>query len=183
MSNVKISEMLPAQSVAGSEKVPVIKDGSNVSVTIDEIRGVGEGVNSTVQTALDLKANLAGPTFSGNPQSNAAPVSGDHLTNKTYVDASSTDGFTPESYAGEESVTFPNGLIMKWGVINMAGDTTATVTFAQAFSTIKNVQVSKSRNTNSSTNTPTIKSISNSNFVIRNPSDHTHNMYWQAIGF
>lgn len=57
MSNLKISEMLPAQSVAGSEKVPVIKDGSNVSVTIDEIRGVGGGVNSTIQTALDLKAN------------------------------------------------------------------------------------------------------------------------------
>jgi len=87
MSTLKISEMLPAQSVAGSEKVPVIKDGSNVSVTIDEIRGVGGGVNSTIQTALDLKANLNSPTFTGNPQSNAAPLSGDHLTNKTYVDS------------------------------------------------------------------------------------------------
>ena len=57
MSTLKISEMLPAQSVAGSEKVPAIKDGSNVSITVDEIRGVGGGVNSTIQTALDLKAN------------------------------------------------------------------------------------------------------------------------------
>jgi|TARA_R100000479_G_scaffold156690_1_gene93231 hypothetical protein len=57
MSNVKISEMIPASSVTGSEKVPAIKDGSNVSVTISEIRGVGDGVNSTIQTALDLKAD------------------------------------------------------------------------------------------------------------------------------
>ena len=53
MSTLKISEMLPAQSVAGSEKVPAIKDGSNVSITVDEIRGVGGGVNSTIQNALD----------------------------------------------------------------------------------------------------------------------------------
>ncbi len=30
---------------------------------------------------------FTGPTFTGNPKSNAAPSSGDHLTNKTYVDA------------------------------------------------------------------------------------------------
>ena len=58
MSNVKISEMIPASSVTGSEKVPAIKDGSNVSVTISEIRGVGDGVNSTIRTALDLKADI-----------------------------------------------------------------------------------------------------------------------------
>ena len=29
---------------------------------------------------------FTGPTFTGNPQSNAAPTSNDHLTNKTYVD-------------------------------------------------------------------------------------------------
>jgi hypothetical protein len=86
MSTLKISEMLPAQSVAGSEKVPVIKDGSNVSVTIDEIRGVGGGVNSTIQTALDLKANLTSPAFTGNPTA-ATPTANTHLTTKDYVDS------------------------------------------------------------------------------------------------
>ena len=33
---------------------------------------------------------------------------------KSYVDATA-GGFTPSTYAGEESVTLPNGLIMKFG--------------------------------------------------------------------
>jgi len=41
-------------------------------------------------------APLASPTFTGNPQSNAAPTSGDHLSNKTYVDGQvqQADGHT-----------------------------------------------------------------------------------------
>jgi hypothetical protein len=35
---------------------------------------------------VNNKAPLANPIFTGNPQSNAAPTSNDHLTNKTYVD-------------------------------------------------------------------------------------------------
>lgn len=42
--------------------------------------------------------------------------------------------WTPTSYAGEESITFPNGLIMKHGFIADAGGST-TVTFAAAFPT------------------------------------------------
>ena len=51
---------------------------------------------------------------------------------KAYVDDSSKDGFSPSTYTGGESVTFPNGLIMKWGVdtFTSAG---GTVTFEEAF--------------------------------------------------
>lgn len=52
---------------------------------------------------------------------------------KAYVDNSSTDGFSPSSYTGGESVTFPNGLIMKWGSQIVAGDSQGTVTFGTAF--------------------------------------------------
>ena len=88
MSNLKISEMLSADSpLSGLEIIPVVQNGNNVSVSVNEIRGVGGESSTSVQAALDLKANLNSPTFTGNPQSNAAPASGDHLTNKTYVDA------------------------------------------------------------------------------------------------
>lgn len=43
-------------------------------------------------------------------------------------------GWTPASYAGEESVTLPNGLVIKMGTATLSSYT-ATVTFAAAFST------------------------------------------------
>ena len=46
---------------------------------------------------------------------------------KAYVDT--TTAFTPSTYIGGESVTLPNGLIMKFGTVSAAGNTTTTVTF------------------------------------------------------
>tara|TARA_R110002020_G_scaffold405998_1_gene616038 strand:- start:137 stop:889 length:753 start_codon:yes stop_codon:yes gene_type:complete len=47
---------------------------------------------------------------------------------KAYVDASSTDGFTPTTMAGStKSITFPNGLIFKFGTVtglSSEGETT-----------------------------------------------------------
>lgn len=51
---------------------------------------------------------------------------------KAYVD--SAPNFTPSSYAGGESVTLPNGLIMKFGIATGPTSQTAiTITFADAF--------------------------------------------------
>jgi len=52
---------------------------------------------------------------------------------KAYVDAT-VGGFTPSTYAGEESVTLPNGLIMKFGTVT-AGIAGTPVSFATAFPT------------------------------------------------
>ena len=57
---------------------------------------------------------------------------------KAYVDASAN--FTPSTYAGEESVTLPNGLIMKWG-IKYLSSSVGTIIFATPFPTaVVNVQ-------------------------------------------
>lgn len=48
------------------------------------------------------------------------------------IKPSAQQGFIPPNYAGEESVTFPNGFIMKTGSANDTG-TTTTVTFATPF--------------------------------------------------
>ena len=50
---------------------------------------------------------------------------------KSYVDATA-GGFTPSTYAGEESVTLPNGLIMKFGTVTSNGSV-QSFTFATAF--------------------------------------------------
>jgi hypothetical protein len=50
---------------------------------------------------------------------------------KAYVDGGG--GFTPATYTGGESVTFPNGLIMKWGEKTITGDSTGTYVFGTAF--------------------------------------------------
>jgi hypothetical protein len=41
---------------------------------------------STTASGLALKANIASPTFTGNPASSAAPTLAAHLVNKTYAD-------------------------------------------------------------------------------------------------
>ena len=49
---------------------------------------------------------------------------------KAYVDASSTDGFTPTTVSsGQKSVTLPNGLIMKFGTASSTSDGDETFTF------------------------------------------------------
>ena len=51
---------------------------------------------------------------------------------KAYVD-SSAGGFTPSTYAGEDSVTFPNGLIMKFGTVEITSTASQNFTFPVAF--------------------------------------------------
>ncbi|MFH1616916.1 MAG: hypothetical protein ABIG61_17760 [Planctomycetota bacterium] len=62
----------------------------------------------------------------------AAPTADAEIANKKYVDDSLT--FSPTKYAGGESVTLPNGLILKFGQVTGAG-TWAQVTFGTAFPT------------------------------------------------
>ena len=51
---------------------------------------------------------------------------------KAYVDGGG--GFTPSSYTGGESVTLPNGLIMKFGTVTgVTTQTTQDITFGTAF--------------------------------------------------
>jgi hypothetical protein len=70
--------------------------------------------------------------------SDAAPAADAQIANKKYVDDQITASMTPGAYAGEESVTFNNGLIMKFGTATLSGDVTTgqvDVTFGTAFPT------------------------------------------------
>lgn len=107
-----------------------------------------------------------------------------HTHVSTQVAGSSTDGYTPSSYTGQESVTLPNGLIMKWGSLSMTSSSTSTVTFASPFSTIVNAQVSWQVDNTSATNPVRLQGpITNSTLEIRNLTGHTVTVYWQAVGY
>jgi hypothetical protein len=100
---------------------------------------------------------------------------------KAYVD--SAPNFTPSTYAGEESVTLPNGLIMKWGKIENANQATHTVSFSNAFATIVNAQISWRRDNNAATNPCQFVSVANNELEIRQQSSSTTDIFWQAIGY
>ncbi len=107
---------------------------------------------------------------------------------KAYVDASSTDGFTPTATANDtESVTLPNGLIMKFGVVENSptGNTGVNiVTFGTAFpNTVLNAQLTWEQTNTGFTNPVYLKgnSVSTTGLTINNLSG-TCDVYWQAIG-
>ena len=94
-------------------------------------------------------------------------------------------GFNPSTYTGQESVTFPNGMIMKMGEVSSSASST-TITFASAFpnsvvSVIASSIKAGAANNDSDAN---ISSVSTTGFTVTRVTTtggHT-GIYWQAIG-
>ena len=107
---------------------------------------------------------------------------------KAYVDttAAPTVGFTPTSYAGGESVTLPNGLIMKFGIVTGVTTTGTALSFSSAF---PNAVISATA-TGNTTNTITINSNHAGKCAVSNVTtsgmkvwgEPSSSAYWQAIG-
>ena len=93
-------------------------------------------------------------------------------------------GFSPASYAGEESVTLPNGLIMKMGYIaRIAAET--PVVFGDPFGT---ALVSVSVTPYDAAGGPvdyevTLNSVSVNGFTIHQSLSSEESFYWIAIGY
>lgn len=126
------------------------------------------------------KANLASPTFTGTP---AAPTAAS-ATNTTQI-ATTAFAFGALTASATGSITFANGLIVKWGVISGASDGTGTqtVNFAVAFPNNCWWVVPHPAFTSSAATSPSVgyfqlNSISTSGFVCT----YTSNRYWLAIG-
>jgi len=106
---------------------------------------------------------------------------------KAYVDttAAPTVGFLPTSYTGGESVTLPNGLIMKMGISASVGaDSSLTVEFGTDFNAAPiTVQLTKFRGlATNGAGELTADNITASEFTIRNGLDTAGQVYWFAIG-
>ena len=105
---------------------------------------------------------------------------------KAYVD-SSAQTFVPSTYAGEESVTLPNGLIMKFGSISGVTTTGTTFSFSSAFPTA----VISATATGNTTNTITVSSNYAGKCAVSNVTtsgmkiwgEPSSSAYWQVIGY
>lgn len=105
---------------------------------------------------------------------------------KAYVDTGAWGG---SSYAGGESLTLPNGMVMKIGTVTIPGDSTATVTFAAAFPTAcVNVQLTLGADFLATTDEVSCSaySVTASGFTVKSgvPSVRPNKLhYWMAIGY
>ncbi len=102
---------------------------------------------------------------------------------KAYVDT--TTAFTPSTYIGGESVTLPNGLIMKFGTITVGSNATATVTFGNAFPNsclVVNATFNENRGTSGDQVHVSAHNIGASSFQLTNATSSSL-VGWQAFGY
>lgn len=95
------------------------------------------------------------------------------------------EDWTPSTYTGQESVTFPNGLIMKTGTETVAGGASDTVTFGTAFpNAIKGVfhSISSDLNQTGAGEDSSAHTQTTTNFVLENRDNESHDYDWFAIG-
>ena len=111
--------------------------------------------------------------------SNSATSVATQQSIKAYVDTSKTSSFTPSTYAGEESVTLPNGLIMKFGTVTSNGNV-QSFTFATAFpNACLNLQGQRSGASDSSNNL-SYTALSSAGWTMNPISSGTYS--WTAFG-
>jgi len=137
-----------------------ITNAGTLNISSDDL--LGTLTNETYFTAVNaagdgtvdlIKANSSDVAVlpdGSEMASTTAPTADADISNKKYVDdqvdASSADGYTPTSYTGGESITFPNGLILKHGSGTADGVGDATISFGTAFPhAIVSVTVSSSQ--------------------------------------
>jgi hypothetical protein len=150
--------------------------GNTVIAGTCDITGV---LTTTAASVLGDGSTLAAATEAGD---------GDRtIADKAYADAAPAAQMTPTSYAGEESVTFPNGLVMKMGYTARSGNQT-TVTFGTAFPTSLlcfTATVVKSNPSNMSVEAVIDSRFDTTSSVIIYTSSGTHvdGFYWIATGY
>lgn len=95
-----------------------------------------------------------------------------------------TVGMSPSTYAGEESIIFPNGLILKHGNIGDAGNTPTTtdIVFDAAFPNGVISIVAQPVHSAQLGTTHAIKNVSANGFSIIDNTSWT-SYYWQAWGY
>jgi len=98
------------------------------------------------------------------------------------------DGYSPTTHVGGESVTFPNGLIMKQGTSPISSNSLVTETFATAFPTgVVSAQISiyaaGDNGTTTGRTTPRIADVDATSITIRNVTSFVAEVFWQAWGY
>jgi hypothetical protein len=157
-------------------------DGSTtgtIHVTSGGVLSVGtiDDANiNTNQVGLTKIAQIADDKVLGNTSGSTGNVSEISITDVSKA------GFDPTTYAGGESVTLPNGMIMKMGRASATNPGTATaISFGAAFGTsVISVQVTSEQS--GSISDASIDNIALDHFDVIH-TDGTTNINWIAIGY
>lgn len=91
------------------------------------------------------------------------------------------EDWTPTTYAGGESVTLPNGLILKGNIATSKADG-ATITFGTAFPNAILSVVATPQGPDGA-GTGVVDSVATTGFVIRHIVPGTTNINWMAMGY
>jgi hypothetical protein len=93
-------------------------------------------------------------------------------------------GFIPSTYAGEQSVTFPNGLIMKWGSTTASARGGGTVTFQTPFPNVcLMVQATYGAAVQDTVNPLGVFAFTPSSFKLDSFDWGSQLVYWFATGY
>ena len=150
------------------------------------------GGTLAVTGTLDVTGNLDPTTFE---TTNGGFLDEDDLTSdsdvavasqqsvKAYVDGRTT--FTPATYAGEESVTFPNGLTIKMGEVAVGLNAQVEVTYGVAFANgVISAQVSRQIQTDSEQPVHCVaKSGAETTTLQIKNTGSADTVYWMVIGY
>ena len=100
---------------------------------------------------------------------------------KAYVDGLAT--FSPATYTGGESITFPNGLIIKQGKTTRSGND-QTITFATPFPTeCTNVYVTAGDDAGTVAYATAVDTLVKASFAVHNDTAGLNRYHWFAIGY
>lgn len=151
-------------------------------VTLDKIRQL-----ESMKTIGNVTGSTAAPTQvdildEDDMSSDSATSLATQQSIKAYVD--NGGGHSPTSYSGGESVTLPNGLIIKMGSVTATKNVATTVTFASAFPSgfISGSAVFE-EDTNNDRSSPKLANAGASSMQIRNTHGVDLSVYWVAYGY
>jgi hypothetical protein len=179
-------------SLAGSETLtnktltsPVINTPTGITKTdvglanVDNTTDANKPVSTATQTALDLKANLSGPTFTGTISAASLTLSGDLTVNGTTTNINSTNLVVEDKNIVLADVETPTDTTADGGGITLKGATDKTFNWVDAtdsWTSSEHINIASGKSyyvngtllkdvsetlTNKTLTTPVISSISN----------------------
>lgn len=173
-----------------------LTSGGTLNISSSDLIGTLENnvYFTSLNAAGDGTVSLIGSDTSDNPvipdgaklATSAAPEDDEDIANKKYVDdqVAGPASWDPETYAGQESVTFPNGFIMKMGVKGgVTAGGTSTITFSEAFPSNIVSYNAVTVTAGAITSTATVESALKNTMNLRNNDGTTRSIAWQAWGY
>lgn len=142
------------------------------AVTIDKIASLS-GADTTIVTGTAGTAEYLGKWNSD----------GDIIEGPS-IASLPTEGYAPTAYAGGESVTFPNGMIIKTGFYSTTTNGTKVITFDEAFPTgVVSAQISFKGTAADDAYFPVSALTTSAVTVILGDVNFSLGLYWTVIGY